>query len=127
MPARLQNLDVVVLPSLSQPNWIEQFGRILVEAMACEVPVIGSTCGEIPQVVGDAGIIVPEGDATALAGAIDRMASDPDLRAELGRRGRERILRDFTHARVAERTMAIYREIFTRSARPSPAVVPPTP
>jgi glycosyltransferase involved in cell wall biosynthesis len=127
MPGRIQNLDVVVLPSLSQPNWIEQFGRILVEAMACEVPVIGSTCGEIPQVVGDAGSIVPEGDANALAGAIDRMASDPNLRAELGRRGRERVLRDFTHARVAERTMAIYREIYARSARPSPAVVPPTP
>jgi len=127
MPDRLQDLDIVVLPSLSRPNWIEQFGRILVEAMACEVPVIGSTCGEIPDVVGDAGIIVPEGDASALASAIERMAEDSNLRAQLGQRGRQRVLRDFTHARIAERTVAVYRETLSRSIRSGPATNSSTP
>jgi glycosyltransferase involved in cell wall biosynthesis len=127
MPAHLQDLDVVVLPSLSRPNWIEQFGRILVEAMACEVPVIGSTCGEIPRVIGDAGIIVPEGDANALASALEQMANDADGRAELGRRGRQRVLREFTHARVAEGSVAVYREIMAGGMRRAPATSHLTP
>ena len=62
-----RTLDVLVLPSLSRPNWVEQFGRVLTEAMACGVPVVGSRSGEIPWVIGDAGRIFPEGDADALA------------------------------------------------------------
>ena len=62
-------MDVSVLPSLTRPNWKEQFGRTLAEAMSCETPVIGSDSGEIPHVIGDAGLIFKEGDAQALAGA----------------------------------------------------------
>lgn len=111
IPRRLQQLDLLVLPSLTRPHWKEQFGRILVEAMACEVPVIGSTCGEIPHVVGDAGVLVPEGDSTALAGAVSRLLNDPAERAERGRRGRERALALFTHRRIAEETVAVYRQV----------------
>src|SRR5205814_2808548 len=92
MPALLQGMDALVLPSLSRPNWTEQFGRILVEAMACGIPVVGSTSGEIPNVVGEAGIIVPEGDVEALTAAIERLVADRDLRAKLGRQGRQWVL-----------------------------------
>ena len=51
-----------MLPSLTRPNWKEQFGRVLIEAMASGVPVIGSDSGAIPDVIGQAGLIFPEGD-----------------------------------------------------------------
>jgi glycosyltransferase involved in cell wall biosynthesis len=109
IPERLATFDVVVLPSLSRRHWKEQFGRSLVEAMACGVPVIGSACGEIPNVVGDAGIVVPEGDATALREALKRVLYDPCLQADLRKRGRERVLARYTHRRIAEQTVAVYR------------------
>ncbi len=113
MPEFYHRLDVLVLPSRSRPNWIEQFGRVLVEAMACGVPVVGSSCGEIPYVIGDAGLIFPEGDVGALRESLRRLQNDPTLRAELARRGRERVLGHFTHARIAAQTVDIYRQLTT--------------
>ena len=110
-PKFLHTTDVLALPSVSQKNWKEQFGRVLVEAMACGVPVVGSTCGEIPNVVGEAGLIVPEGDALALTEALRRLQYDEALRADLGRKGRERALAHFTHKRIAEETVNVYREM----------------
>ncbi len=117
MPAFYRELDVLVLPSRSQPNWVEQFGRVLVEAMACGVPVVGSSCGEIPNVVDDAGLIFPEGDARALRERMVRLMHDPDLRADLIRRGRERVLAHFTQAQVAEQTVAVYWEMINERRR----------
>jgi glycosyltransferase involved in cell wall biosynthesis len=111
IPAYLAELDVIVLPSLSQPNWKEQFGRILVEAMASGVSVVGSTCGEIPEVIDDAGLTFPEGDCDALASVLDRLARDAALRAELTARGRQRALERFTHRSVAHDTVAVYRQV----------------
>jgi glycosyltransferase involved in cell wall biosynthesis len=116
IPAYLRQIDAVVLPSLSRPNWAEQFGRILVEAMASGVAVVGSTCGEIPGVIGDAGLTFPEGDAAELAGALDQLARHPDLRVRLGERGRQRALEHFTHRRVAADTVQVYRELLQRYA-----------
>ena len=111
LPAFYRGLDALVVPSRSQPNWVEQFGRVLIEAMACGVPVLGSTCGEIPQVVGEAGLIFPEDDATALRERLVRLMRDADLWADLSRRGRERVLAHFTQAHVAAQTVAVYREL----------------
>jgi len=111
MPAFYQELDALVLPSRSRPNWVEQFGRVLIEAMACGVPVVGSDCGEIPNVVGDAGLIFPEGDMGALRECLMRLMRDLDLWADLARRGRERVLAHFTQAQVAAQTVAVYREM----------------
>lgn len=111
MPEFYRRLDVLVLPSRSRPNWVEQFGRVLVEAMACGVPVVGSDCGEIPHVIGEAGLVFPEGDATALRQALARLMADPALRADLARRGRQRVLAHFTQARLAAQTVAVYRAL----------------
>jgi glycosyltransferase involved in cell wall biosynthesis len=111
MPARMRSFDVVVLPSLTRPNWKEQFGRALVEAMACEVPVVGSDSGEIPAVVGDAGVIVPEGDAAALRAALAGLRADPERRRRLGRRGRRRVQERFTYRRIAADTVEVYRRV----------------
>ena len=111
MPDFYRELDALVLPSRSRPNWVEQFGRVLIEAAACGVPVVGSDCGEIPNVVGDAGLIFPEGDADALRQHLMRLMRDSDLWADLARRGRERVLAHFTQAQVAAQTVAVYREL----------------
>ncbi|MGH2520397.1 MAG: glycosyltransferase, partial [Chloroflexota bacterium] len=91
MPEVYSQMDCLALPSLTTPAWKEQFGRAAIEAMACEVPVVGSDSGEIPRVVGDAGLVVPEGDPTALADALRRVRS-----LELGERARARVLARFT-------------------------------
>lgn len=83
----LKSMDVLVLPSRSMPYWKEQFGRVLVEAMACGVPVIGSDSGAIPAVIGDAGLVFPEGDDRALADRILRLATDSFLWSDLQERG----------------------------------------
>ena len=108
--SHLCGLDVLVLPSLTRPNWKEQFGRVLVEAMACEVPVVGSDSGEIPRVIGDAGLVYPEGDDLALRERLALLLGSPEERRRLGLRGRERALARFTHARIAEEYVAVYRE-----------------
>lgn len=109
MPEVISSLDVLVLPSRTRRNWKEQFGRVLVEAMACEVPVVGSDSGEIPRVIGDAGLVFPEGDVEALAVHLESLRVNPDLRRDLGERGRARALAHFTHARIARQTYEAYR------------------
>jgi len=111
MPSHYQSLDVVVLPSRTRANWKEQFGRVLVEAMACGLPVVGSDSGEIPHVVGDAGLIFPEGSVDSLGGCLTELLQSPDLRADLARRGRERVLAHYTQARIASQTYHVYQEI----------------
>jgi glycosyltransferase involved in cell wall biosynthesis len=109
VPAALAEIDVLALPSLTQPNWIEQFGRILIEAMSCGVPVVGSNSGEIPNVIGDAGVVVPEGDVEALRDALGCLARQLEERDALARAGRARVLDHFTQEQVARKLAGVYR------------------
>lgn len=111
MPAQYHTLDAFVLPSLTRPNWKEQFGRVLVEAMASGIPVIGSDSGAIPDVIGDAGLIFPEGDAASLRERIERLRDDPVLRHNLAESGRARVLGNFTQEQIAKATVDLYREM----------------
>jgi glycosyltransferase involved in cell wall biosynthesis len=111
IPTALAGMDVLVLPSRSRATWMEQFGRALIEAMACGVPVVGTHCGAIPHVVGDAGLVVPQGDAAALAGALRTLAERADLRHDLAVRGRARVLDHFTQEGVARRLAAVYASV----------------
>jgi glycosyltransferase involved in cell wall biosynthesis len=117
VPAYLRRLSVLVLPSRTTAAWKEQFGHVLIEAMACAVPVIGSDSGAIPDVIGEAGIVVPEGDVAALAAALQRIGADAGARRDLGRRGRARVLERFTDALVAAQTAAFWGEVAGRPAR----------
>jgi glycosyltransferase involved in cell wall biosynthesis len=108
MPGYYQGIDALVVPSLTRPNWKEQFGRVIVEAMSCGVPVIGSASGNIPDVMGDAGLIVPEGDSAALAERLHQVMRSPDLRRDLAAQGRQRVLDRYTQAQVAAQTVAVY-------------------
>jgi glycosyltransferase involved in cell wall biosynthesis len=92
------------------PSVYEGFGLPAGEAMACGVPVVSTTGGALPEVVGDAGVLVPPADPEALAVAIAGLLDDPDRAERLGRAGYERVQRHFTWRRAAERTVAAYRE-----------------
>lgn len=115
MPSQFHKIDVFVLPSLTRPNWKEQFGRVLIEAMASGVPVVGSDSGAIPDVIGRAGLTFPEGDAAALSAHLRQLQSSPDLRAYFARRGRERVLTHYTHQQVAAATVQVYQQMLNTS------------
>lgn len=104
-------LDVLTLPSRTRWNIKEQFGRVLVEAMASETCVVGSDSGEIPRVIGDAGLVFHEGDERELAGQLRRLMEDAALREVLARRGRERVLAHFTYAQIARQAVEFYRRV----------------
>lgn len=108
--AYINCMDTLILPSRTTPGWVEFFGRVLIEAMACEVPVIGSDSGEIPHVIDTAGLVFPEGDAAALAERIHQIAHDAHLRNDLVARGLERI-KNFMWETIAERTYRVYQEL----------------
>jgi glycosyltransferase involved in cell wall biosynthesis len=111
VPKMMADFDALVLPSLTQKNWKEQFGRVLIEAMSCEVPVIGSDSGEIPNVIGEGGLVFAEGNPDQLAGHIRNVLEDAEFRRSLGVAGRKRVLEHFTQARVAEQTYRLYRSM----------------
>ena len=108
--AYINCMDTLVLPSRTTAGWVEFFGRVLIEGMACEVPVIGSDSGEIPHVIDDAGLVFPEDDMGTLAEHIHRIADDARLREDLVARGLSRI-EDFTWETIAERTYQVYQEL----------------
>lgn len=109
--AEMRQLHAFVLPSRTTPRWKEQFGRVLVEAMASGAPPIGSDSGEIPHVVGDAGLIFHEGDVADLVAKIRTLVERPELRAELARKGRERALAHYTQRALAESYYSVYQQM----------------
>jgi glycosyltransferase involved in cell wall biosynthesis len=108
--------DLLVLPSVTRA---EAFGMVQIEAMACGKPVVSTSVPSgVPWVNQDneTGLIVRPGDADALAGAVRCLVGDPALRARLGDAGRRRVAREFTAVRMAERTVALYREVLDVNA-----------
>jgi glycosyltransferase involved in cell wall biosynthesis len=115
MPSIMRALDVLVLPSRTTPRWKEQFGRVLTEAMASGTVVVGSDSGEIPHVIGDAGLTFPEGSTATLAEALERLYQDPELRHGLRQQGLERVRRHFTQEAVAAATLEVYRRVLAQA------------
>lgn len=111
VPLYMNCMDVMVLPSLTTPTWKEQFGHVLIEAMACKTPVIGSNSAEIPNVIGNAGLIFKEGDADDLAEKLQMVIENEGLRNELSQKGRRRVLEKYTHRMIAEETYKVYQEL----------------
>ena len=117
MPDHLAALSVLVLPSKTTAGWAEQFGHVLVEAMAAGVPVVGSDSGAIPEVIGDAGLIFREGDAAGLAAALERLGTGAALRRDLAQRGRARAAERFSDEAIARRTIEIARQAMREAGR----------
>ena len=114
VPQFFHRMDVLVIPTETTERIREQFGRVIVEAMATGVPVIGSTCGAIPEVIAEAGLVFPERDADALAAAIRRMLSNAALREEFVKAGRQRVEQHYSWDRVAQQTYELYRQILRK-------------
>ena len=107
-------MDAFVLPSVTTPVLKEQFGKVLVEAMACEVPVIGSSSGAIPEVIGDAGLVFREGDVDDLVDKLNTLANKPVFRQELAKKGKSRVLDNFTWQKFAENTYSVFKEVLNQ-------------
>jgi glycosyltransferase involved in cell wall biosynthesis len=99
-------LDCLAVPSLTTPRWKEQLGGTLLDGMATGVPVVASASGGLPDAMGDAGLLVPEGDAKALANALTRLRDEPALRDRLVQAGRERFHREFAIPAYADKIAA---------------------
>jgi glycosyltransferase involved in cell wall biosynthesis len=96
VPTVMATLDVLALPSLTTPTWCEQYGRVITEAMASGVPVIASSTGAIPDVVGQAGLLVPEASVSDLAEAMVSLEADRQRRSRLGSMALERAATAFS-------------------------------
>jgi glycosyltransferase involved in cell wall biosynthesis len=110
----MNGFDALALLSRTTRRWKEQFGRVIIEAHACGLPVIGSNSGAIPEVVGAGGIIVPEANVEAIASAILRLEKDSDLRTMLGRAGRTQVEAKYTWSRVSDSLLTLYRSVRRR-------------
>lgn len=97
----ISSLDALVLMSRTTRTWKEQFGRVIMEAHACGVPVIGSNSGSIPKIVGDGGWIVPEGDAAGLATLLEQLAGTRDQLAAKGESGRVSAMQRFSNTAIS--------------------------
>ncbi len=115
MPMFMNAADIVVVPSESNPAWKEQYGRVAPEAMACGRMVITSNCGALPELVGEAGVVVPEGSVGALRDAIAQALANPTLRDSMGHAAFERAHAELS---VTQQVEGMH-EIFSRWARPT--------
>ena len=119
VPHYINLMDTLVLPSettsqfktLTAAGWKEQFGHVLIEAMASGIAVIGSDSGEIPHVIGDAGLVFPEGDVKALGNHLRQLINQPTLVKELGNKGYARAMEKYTNQAVAQKQWEFYQEL----------------
>ena len=113
VPGYMNACDVIVLASRSTPIAKEQYGRVVTEAMACGRCVVVSDSGALPELVGEAGLVVPENDVGQLEVALRRVIGDPTLRATLGGRAKARAAKCFSTARQAEAMDEVFRALLT--------------
>ncbi len=112
-------MSTLVLPSettykfktLTAVGWKEQFGHVIIEAMACQVPVIGSDSGEIPHVIGDAGLVFPEGDVPALANCLVQLIDQPNFAENIGKKGYQKAMKKYTNQALAQQQFEFYQEL----------------
>jgi glycosyltransferase involved in cell wall biosynthesis len=103
-PRYLAAMDLLVLPSETQPNWKEQFGRVIPEAMACGTPVVGSDSGEIPNLIkrSRGGLVFPEKDSIQLSQCVRSMMSDESLHSKCATKGRAWVEANISLTAVAD-------------------------
>jgi glycosyltransferase involved in cell wall biosynthesis len=111
LPPIFNAMDVLAVPSRTTATWKEQFGRVIIEAHACGLPVVGSDSGAIPQVIGQGGLVVPEQNPRALADALQCLHHDESLRLEMGQAGLSTTTRQYTWLAVARQMRDIYARV----------------
>ena len=126
VPQELSTFDVLVLPSRTVDTWKEQFGHVLIEAMAIGIPTVGSTCGEIPNVIGCHDLIFNEEDAEGLAAILAKLIRNEDFRHQMGQYCLSRAYQYYTHERIAQRLVALWQKVLSSSSGASPLAASPT-
>ncbi len=111
LPQYINCMDIGIVPSKTTTRWKEQFGRVLVELMSCEVPVIGSDSGSIPEVLGDVGCIFPEDNPQALGHVVTSLMEHPEKCETLGKRGRERVIQNYSTDIMCEQFLGMYKKL----------------
>jgi L-malate glycosyltransferase len=125
VPRYINLMNTLVLPSqstekfktLTSVGWKEQFGHVLIEAMACQVPVIGSDSGEIPHVISDAGMVFPEGNAAALRDCLTRLMEQPEVAIALSKRAYDRAMKCYTNRALAQQQLDFYHHLIGKKRR----------
>ncbi len=117
MPGLFNAADIFVIPGIATRTWHEQFSAVLIQAMACGIPVIGSASGAIEEVAADAGILVQPNDPFSLSAAIMDLLADDIRRKELGSKGRERVLREYDAKKSALKFEALFSQVFQSTFR----------
>ena len=110
LPDRYATFDLAVIPSQTRPNWVEQFGRVAIEAMASGVPVVAADSGALPDVLDGAGVLVPEADAGAWFRELSRLVASPSQRVSLSNAGRKRAI-TYSWSAIATQHVAFYRKV----------------
>ena len=127
VPAELKKFDVLVLPSRSVDTWREQFGHVLIEAMAMGIPTVGSTCGEIPNVINHPDLVFDEGNAAALATILARLIRDEAFRQKMGQYCLQRAHQHYTHERIAQKSINLWKSVLKKSSANRPIAVSSVP
>lgn len=118
VPLHLHLMDTLVLPSRRVGMWAEQFGRVLVEAMAAGKVVIGSSSGAIPEVIGNAGFVFQENDAQSLSDQLARVISlDDKSRSAITSNGKERAANTYSWKRFAKTAHASLKQTVEAASR----------
>jgi glycosyltransferase involved in cell wall biosynthesis len=117
VPRYLNAMDVLCVPSRTTPTRREQQGRVIIEAWACGVPVLGSDCGEIPHVIADVGVVVAEGDEPGWTTELSNLLESPGRRAELGARGLARATTVYAWPVIARLYLDFFAEILETRPR----------
>ena len=128
VPRYINLMNTLVLPSethnyfktLTATGWKEQFGHVLIEAMASKVPVVGSDSGEIPHVIADAGLVFTEGDVLALQHCLRQLMEQPQLANSLAQLGYERVMSLYTNRALAKQLLEFYKEVLGGDLNHSP-------
>ena len=114
LPAFWQDVDVLVAPSRSTPEWVEPTGAVVLQAMAHGVAPVVSRCGALPDVVGEGGLVVDDGDVAALTRAVQGLVAEPSRCRVIGNAARQRVLEQQGDGPVAERMLLLWRRVLEK-------------
>jgi glycosyltransferase involved in cell wall biosynthesis len=117
MPAHFSRLDVLVLPSRATPNWEEQLGRVLLEAMACKVVVVGASTGAIPEVISDCGLLFSQDNAEELANCLRELHENPKRRELLSTRGVAHAIKTYGIESLADNIATVWRSLTSQNIK----------
>ena len=119
LPGIWPRLDCLALPARTTRQWVEVHGRAIIEAMGFGLPVVGSTSGALPEIIGPAGLVVQEDDVPALTAALQELIDSAPRRAAFAQEGRRRVMSEYVDAALARKTLAFWHTVSGRLPQPA--------